>query len=211
MPSEEQSLPLNIRTWRHPVNRGTSLSGIAWRVALVSLGAAGTMLVALACQCAAAEAGDGLPSRALKDSPSLYLREAVESPVRWQSWGTESFALARKLNRPLLLDIGAVWCHWCHVMDEVTYTDAHVAEVINRNFVPIKIDRDQRPDLDQYYQRAAAELTGASGWPLTCFVFPDGKLFLAFGYMPPAAGEGQAGMSRTLEHIAEAWRSHRGE
>ena len=86
------------------------------------------------------------------------------------------------MNRPVLIDIGAMWCHWCHVMDEKTYADPEVAQLINQLVVPIKVDRDQRPDVDQYYQAAAAELSGNGGWPLTCFTLPDGTLIAAFGF-----------------------------
>jgi uncharacterized protein YyaL (SSP411 family) len=92
-----------------------------------------------------------------------------------------------------MIDIGAVWCHWCHVMDATTYADPQVAAALNREFVPVKIDTDERPDLDAYYQNAAAQLTGAGGWPLTCFTTPDGALFFAAGYLPPRPGSGPHG------------------
>ncbi len=115
----------------------------------------------------------------------MYLREASSSAIRWQGWSPQTLALARSLNRPILIDIGAVWCHWCHVMDETTYADSQVAAVLNSNFVPVKVDTDERPDIDEYYQNAAAQLTGAGGWPLTCFTTPDGALF--FGRISAAA------------------------
>ncbi len=92
-----------------------------------------------------------------------------------------------------MIDIGAVWCHWCHVMDETTYADPEVAAVLNSNFVPVKVDTDERPDIDGYYQSAAAQLTGAGGWPLTCFTTADGALFFATGYLPPRPGSGPNG------------------
>ncbi len=92
-----------------------------------------------------------------------------------------------------MIDIGAVWCHWCHVMDETTYADPEVAAALNSNFVPVKVDTDERPDLDEYYQHAAAALTGAGGWPLTCFTTPDGALFFATGYLPSRPGSGPNG------------------
>ncbi len=123
----------------------------------------------------------------------MYLREAESSAIRWQPWTPGTLALARSLNRPIMIDIGAVWCHWCHVMDETTYADPEVAAELNRDFVPVKIDTDERPDLDEYYQHAAAALTGAGGWPLTCFTTPDGALFFATGYLPPRPGSGPNG------------------
>ena len=142
---------------------------------------------------AASEPADALPAGALKSSPSMYLREASSSAIRWQAWSPQTLALARSLNRPILIDIGAVWCHWCHVMDETTYADSQVAAVLNSNFVPVKVDTDERPDIDEYYQNAAAQLTGAGGWPLTCFTTPDGALFFAAGYLPPRPGIGPNG------------------
>ncbi len=123
----------------------------------------------------------------------MYLREASSSAIRWQAWSPDTLALARSLNRPIMIDIGAVWCHWCHVMDETTYADLEVAAVLNTEFVPVKVDTDERPDLDDYYQNAAAHLTGAGGWPLTCFTVPDGALFFAAGYLPPRPGSGPNG------------------
>src|SRR5260370_10222931 len=125
---------------------------------------------------------EALPPHALKSSPSLYLREAATSAIRWQRWGPETFALARTLNRPILIDIGAGGCDWCHVMDQTTSADPEVAAELNRNFVPVKGDTDERPDIDGYYHNAAARLTGAGGWPLTCFTTSDGALFFAAGY-----------------------------
>ncbi len=121
------------------------------------------------------------------------MREAASSAIRWQPWNASSFALARSLNRPVLIDIGAVWCHWCHVMDETTYADAEVAAILNRDFVPVKVDTDERPDIDAYYQNAADHLTGAGGWPLTCFTTANGALFFAAGYVPPRPGTGPNG------------------
>src|SRR5277367_5888909 len=141
----------------------------------------------------AADSAGALPAGALKSSPSMYLREASSSAIRWQPWSPQTLALARSLNRPIMIDIGAVWCHWCHVMDETTYADPEVAAALNSLFVPVKVDTDERPDLDQYYQNAAAQLTGAGGWPLTCFTTPDGALIFAAGYLPPRPGSGPNG------------------
>jgi hypothetical protein len=139
------------------------------------------------------DSGNALPAGALKSAPSMYLREASSSAIRWQPWSPDTLALAQRLNRPILIDIGAVWCHWCHVMDETTYADPQVADALNSEFVPIKIDTDNRPDIDLYYQNAAAQLTGAGGWPLTCFTTSDGALFFATGYLPPQPGTGPHG------------------
>jgi uncharacterized protein len=142
---------------------------------------------------AAAGSADALPAGALKSAPSMYLREASSSAIRWQAWNSQTLALARSLNRPIMIDIGAVWCHWCHVMDATTYADPQVAAALNSKFVPVKVDTDERPDIDAYYQNAAAQLTGAGGWPLTCFTTPNGALFFAAGYLPPRPGSGPNG------------------
>jgi uncharacterized protein len=148
-------------------------------------------------------ASDPLPADALKDSPSLYLREAAGGPIRWQPWNTATFALARKLKRPMLIDIGAVWCHWCHVMDQTTYADAKVAAMVNDHFVPVKVDTDERPDIDGYYQTAAQNFS-AGGWPLTCFAAPDGAPLLIAGYLPPT-DEAHRGMLWVLGAVKEAY------
>ncbi|HEY6299158.1 MAG TPA: thioredoxin domain-containing protein [Candidatus Binatus sp.] len=142
---------------------------------------------------AAADTANALPAGSLKLSPSMYLREASSSAIRWQAWSPHTLALARSLNRPIMIDIGAVWCHWCHVMDATTYADPQVAAALNSQFVPVKVDTDERPDLDEYYQNAAAQLTGAGGWPLTCFTTPDGALFFAAGFLSPRPGSGPNG------------------
>ncbi len=159
---------------------------------------------------------DALPAHALKSSPSLYLREAASSAIRWQRWGPDTFALARTLNRPIIIDIGAVWCHWCHVMDQTTYADPEVVAELNRDFVPVKVDTDERPDIDGYYQHAAANLTGAGGWPLTCFTTSNGALFFAAGYLPPRPGAGPNGsggesssMVPLLKRIAHVYATER--
>ena len=146
---------------------------------------------------------DALPSNALKGASSLYLREAASGPVRWQPWNDATFTLARKINRPILIDIGAVWCHWCHVMDQTTYSDPNVAVMINSYFVPIKVDTDERPDIDGYYQ-VAAQAFSSGGWPLTCFATPDGAPLLIAGYLPPDASE-RRGMLWVLDRVKDAY------
>src|SRR5438270_299738 len=112
----------------------------------------------------------------LASEPSAYLKSAAHQPVHWHPWGDAAFARARAEDKPILLDIGAVWCHWCHVMDGESYEDARVAEVLNADFVCIKVDRDERPDVDTRYQRAVQALTGQGGWPLTAFLTTEGEV-----------------------------------
>src|SRR2546425_288845 len=101
----------------------------------------------------------------LASEPSAYLQSAAHQPVHWHPWGEAVFQRARAEDKPVLLDIGAVWCHWCHVMDGESYEDPQVAELLNRDFVCVKVDRDERPDVDARYQRAVQALTGQGGWP----------------------------------------------
>ncbi len=101
----------------------------------------------------------------------------MHQPIRWQEWGEAAFAAAQRENKPMLLDIGAVWCHWCHVMDRESYDDPEVAQIVNENFIAVKVDRDERPDIDSRYQAAVSAISGQGGWPLTAFLTPDGKPF----------------------------------
>jgi len=104
-----------------------------------------------------------LPGNQLANAASAYLRSAAHQPIAWQEWNETAFARARSEDKPILLDIGAVWCHWCHVMDRESYENSAVAHVINESFIPIKVDRDERPDIDARYQTAVSALTGQGG------------------------------------------------
>jgi uncharacterized protein YyaL (SSP411 family) len=147
----------------------------------------------------------------LKDSRSPYLRSAAHQPVDWFEWGEEAFARARAEDKPLLLDIGAVWCHWCHVIDRESYDNPEIAEMINRLFVPVKVDRDERPDIDSRYQSAIGALAGQGGWPLTAFLTPDGRPFFGGTYFPPEDAMGRPGFRRLLAAVASAWKDKRKE
>jgi uncharacterized protein YyaL (SSP411 family) len=147
----------------------------------------------------------------LKDSTSPYLRSAAHQPVDWHEWGEEAFAHARAEDKPILLDIGAVWCHWCHVIDRESYENPEIAAMINRLFVPVKVDRDERPDVDARYQSAVSAISGQGGWPLTAFLTPDGKPFFGGTYFPPEDAMGRPGFKRILASIAEAFKARRAE
>ncbi|MGH9540601.1 MAG: thioredoxin domain-containing protein [Terriglobales bacterium] len=147
----------------------------------------------------------------LAEASSSYLRSAAHQPVAWRRWNEASFALARQENKPILLDVGAVWCHWCHVMDRESYENPETAALINRHFVPIKVDRDERPDVDSRYQLAVSALTGQGGWPLTAFLTPDGEPFFGGTYFPPSEGFGRPSFRRVLDAIAEAYRQQPGQ
>jgi uncharacterized protein YyaL (SSP411 family) len=146
------------------------------------------------------------PLNALAKASSAYLRSAMHQPVQWREWNEDTFAVARAENKPILLDIGAVWCHWCHVMDRESYDDPEVAKIINDNFVAVKVDRDERPDIDSRYQVAISAVSGQGGWPLTGFLTPDGKPFYGGTYFPPLDQHGRPGFRRVLLSIANAYR-----
>jgi len=135
----------------------------------------------------------------------------MHQPIQWHEWGEEAFAAARRDNKPMLLDIGAVWCHWCHVMDRESYDDPEVAKIVNENFVAVKVDRDERPDIDSRYQAAVGALTGQGGWPLTAFLTPNGKPFYGGTYFPPADQYGRPSFKRVLISIADAYREKHGD
>ncbi len=149
-------------------------------------------------------------SNQLATQPSAYLQSAAHQPVHWLPWGPAAFARAQTLDRPILLDIGAVWCHWCHVMDRESYEDPATAEVLNAGFVCVKVDRDERPDVDTRYQRAVQALTGQGGWPLTAFLTPKGEVFFGGTYFPPERNAlGRPGFVSVLRHIERLYRDER--
>jgi uncharacterized protein len=147
----------------------------------------------------------------LAQAASPYLRSAVHQAVDWYEWGEEAFARARAEDKPILLDIGAVWCHWCHVIDRESYENPELAAVINKLFIPVKVDRDERPDVDARYQAAISTVSGQGGWPLTGFLLPDGRPFYGGTYFPPEDGMGRPGFRRVLEAVAAAYRDKRSD
>ncbi len=147
----------------------------------------------------------------LVHASSSYLRSAMHQPIRWHEWGEEAFETAKRLNKPILLDIGAVWCHWCHVMDRESYDDPEIAQIVNERFVAIKVDRDERPDIDSRYQVAVQALSGQGGWPLTAFLTPDGKPYFGGTYFPPDEHYGRPSFRRVLMSISDAYHEKNGD
>jgi hypothetical protein len=135
----------------------------------------------------------------------------MHQPVLWHEWGAEAFARAAGEDKPILLDIGAVWCHWCHVMDRESYEDPGLAEVINQNFIAVKVDRDERPDVDTRYQAAVAAISGQNGWPLTAVLTSEGKPFFGGTYFPRDDRYGRPGFERVLRSMVDAWKTRREE
>jgi len=151
------------------------------------------------------------PENRLKDSASPYLRSAAHQPIDWHEWGAAAFERAKSEDKPILLDIGAVWCHWCHVIDRESYENAEIAKIINEHFVAVKVDRDERPDVDSRYQSAVTAISGQGGWPLTGFLLSDGKPFFGGTYFPPEDQMGRPGFRRILLAVADSYRNKRAE
>ncbi len=147
----------------------------------------------------------------LARASSAYLRSAMHQPIQWHEWGAEAFAAAQRDNKPMLLDIGAVWCHWCHVMDRESYDDPEIAAIVNQHFIAVKVDRDERPDIDSRYQAAVQAVSGQGGWPLTAFLTPDGIPFYGGTYFPPQDGYGRPSFRRVLLSIANAYAEKHGD
>ena len=150
-------------------------------------------------------------TNALARASSSYLRSAMHQPVEWHEWSADAFDKAQRENKPVLLDIGAVWCHWCHVMDRESYENPEIAGLINENYVAVKVDRDERPDVDSRYQAAVQAISGQGGWPLTAFLTPDGRPFFGGTYFPPDDHYGRPGFRRVLSTLASAYREKHGE
>jgi len=151
-------------------------------------------------------------SNRLAGETSPYLQQHKDNPVAWQPWDEAALAAARAEDRPILLSIGYAACHWCHVMAHESFEDAQVATVMNRLFVNIKVDREERPDLDQVHQAAHRLLTGrAGGWPLTMFLAPDGVPFFAATYLPKLPRHHLPGFVDVCERVAEVYRDRRAE
>src|SRR5512143_3445525 len=145
----------------------------------------------------------------LTGEKSPYLLQHKENPVDWYPWGAEAFARARDEDKPVFLSIGYSTCHWCPVMERESFENEAVAEVLNRGFVSIKVDREERPDVDDIYMSAVQAMTGTGGWPLSLFLTPDGKPFYGGTYFPPDDRYGRPGFATLLASIAGAWRNNR--
>lgn len=146
-----------------------------------------------------------MPRNRLIASSSAYLKGAGHQPIDWHEFGDAAFEKAKELDRPILLDIGAIWCHWCHVIDRESYENEEIARLINEHYIAVKVDRDQRPDVDARYQQVVASLTGQGGWPLTAFLTYDGRVLFGGTYFPPET------MRKLLIQIKDIYREQREE
>ena len=140
---------------------------------------------------------------------SPYLLQHATNPVNWFPWGDEAFERATKEDKPIFLSIGYSTCHWCHVMEHESFADQEVADLLNKYFISIKVDREERPDIDQVYMSVTQALTGSGGWPMTIVMTPDKKPFFAGTYFPKNSRWGRSGMIELLPKIAVAWRTER--
>src|SRR5262249_21987810 len=138
-------------------------------------------------------------------SSSPYLQQHALNPVNWYPWGDEAFAAAQRENKPVFLSIGYSSCHWCHVMEQECFENEAIAQTLNEHFIAIKVDREERPDIDSVYVAAVQRMTGAAGWPLTVFLTPDRKPFYGGTYFPPEDRQGRPGLPKLLATLADAW------
>ncbi len=151
-----------------------------------------------------------MPNR-LIHSHSPYLLQHAGNPVDWFMWGEEALTRARETDTPIFLSIGYAACHWCHVMEHESFTDPEVAGLLNRYFISIKVDREERPDIDRIYMTACQMMTGSGGWPLSLFLTPDQKPFYAATYIPRNSRQGMPGMTEVVPYLAAVWRDRREE
>lgn len=142
---------------------------------------------------------------------SPYLLQHAYNPVDWYPWGLEAFEKARKEDKPIFVSIGYSTCHWCHVMEKESFEDSEIAKLLNETFVSIKVDREERPDLDSIYMKVCQMLTGSGGWPLHIIMTPDKKPFFAATYIPKESRFGRAGMKELIPKIKALWESRRDE
>src|SRR5439155_934572 len=151
------------------------------------------------------------PANRLSGETSPYLLQHAHNPVDWYPWGPEALERARKEELPILLSVGYAACHWCHVMERESFEDPDTAAFMNEHFVCIKVDREERPDLDAIYMDAVQAMTGSGGWPMTVFLTPDQEPFFGGTYFPDRDRHGMPAFRRVLEAVAEAWRDRRGD
>src|SRR5580692_10772373 len=145
----------------------------------------------------------------LAEASSAYLRQHAENPVDWWTWDREALDEAARLDLPIFLSVGYAACHWCHVMAHESFEDPAVAKILNEFFVPVKVDREERPDVDALYMAATQLVSGHGGWPMSVFLLPDGRPFMAGTYYPPTDRGGQVGFLRLLGAVRDAWVNQR--
>ena len=148
------------------------------------------------------------PNR-LANEKSPYLLQHMLNPVDWYPWREEAFTKAKTEDKPIFLSIGYSTCHWCHVMERESFEDSAVAKLLNESFVPIKVDREERPDIDKIYMKICIMMTGRGGWPLTIIMTPQKQPFFAGTYLPKESRMGMTGLISLLRHVVELWKKDR--
>src|SRR4051812_40304271 len=151
------------------------------------------------------------PANRLARETSPYLLLHAHNPVDWYPWGPEALARAKAEGKPIFLSIGYSACHWCHVMEHESFENEEIARLLNEHFVSVKVDREERPDLDQIYMASVQMLTGQGGWPMSVFLTPDGRPFTGGTYFPPEDRFGRPGFRRVLLTLIDAWRDRRAD
>src|SRR5271169_2303686 len=147
----------------------------------------------------------------LVNEKSAYLKHAANQKIEWYPWSDEAFERAARENKPVFLSTGAVWCHWCHVMAKESFEEDDTAQLMNELYINIKLDRDERPDIDRRYQQAVAAMGSGSGWPLSVFLMPDKKPFYGGTYFPPEDKEGRPGFKKVLTAVSNFYRTKRAD
>ena len=147
----------------------------------------------------------------LSSELSPYLLQHKDNPVAWQPWAEDAFNQAKEHDKPIFLSIGYATCHWCHVMEHESFEDPDVANLMNEAFINIKVDREERPDIDHLYMSVCQLLTGSGGWPLTIIMTPDKRPFFAGTYFPKQSLPNRPGMLELIPAISDAWKSHKNE
>ena len=155
------------------------------------------------------DAENPMHTNRLADATSPYLLQHAHNPVDWYPWGEEALARARSEEKPILLSIGYSACHWCHVMENESFEDEEIARILNDKFVSIKVDREERPDIDKLYMKTSMLMTGSGGWPLTIIMTPDKKPFYAGTYIPKKSRFGRIGLMTLIPQINEFWKNQR--
>ena len=150
-----------------------------------------------------------LPANRLIHEKSPYLLQHAHNPVDWFPWGKEAFEKARKEDKPIFLSIGYSTCHWCHVMEKESFENKELAQILNEKFVAIKVDREERPDIDNIYMQAVMAMSGSGGWPMSVFLTPDLKPFYGGTYFPPSDRWGRPGFSTVLNTLSDRWKNQK--
>src|SRR5947207_3114675 len=191
--------------------RTKRISAILAALTALSSGCSGTKphVQAPAMSTSAAHTATHTNSLAREKSP--YLLQHQHNPVDWFAWGDEAFAKARAENKPIFLSIGYSTCHWCHVMERESFESEELAEYLNAHFVSIKVDREERPDVDKIYMTFVQATTGQGGWPLNAFITPDLKPFFGGTYFPPDNRYGRSSFLQVLQQVDSAWKNRREE